>query len=653
MLNIDVSATAFYTSMPMIDFLVEVLDLRSRSDLYTIRQLNDAQRIKFMKEISGKKIEVTHAGSHKRKYRVFGVTRLSATNQTFPLQVDDNNTIECTVLKYFQNRHGRDLQFPHLPCLQVGQASKHTFLPLEVCNIVPGQRCIKKLTDTQTSKMIKTTARSAPDRQSEIANLVKRAGFNKDPYVREFGMSVVDQMSEVSGRILPAPVILYGGGTSQVEPKRGRWDMRQRQFYQGMSINVYAIACFCPSQKCTDHNLRNFAKLLHRIGEDAGMPFRSGPVFCQYVSGADQVEPMFKHLVSRFKTLQLLLVVLPGKTPVYAEVKRVGDTVLGIATQCVRMANVNTPSAQTLSNLCLKINSKLGGINSILLPQIRPAVFNEPIIFFGADITHPSVGDTRRPSIAAVVGSVDAHPSRYSTRIRLQHDRGDMILELASMVQELLVDFYKATRFKPIRIIMYRDGLSESQFEPTMQYELRAIRKACITLEEDYQPKITFIAVQKRHHTRLFCRNVDDRNGKSGNIPAGTTVDSDICHPTQYDFYLCSHAGIQGTSRPTRYTVLSDDNDFKADDIQMLTYQLCHTYVRCTRSVSIPAPTYYAHLVAFRARYHLADKEMDMSGEGSMISSITDYAAEYSSQLKVLSKSIEIQPGISKNMYFA
>lgn len=48
---------------------------------------------------------------------------------------------------------------------------------------------------------------------------------------------------------------------------------------------------------------------------------------------------------------------------------------------------------------------------------------------------------------------------------------------------------------------------------------------------------------------------------------------------------------------------------FTADDLQCLTYQLCHTYVRCTRSVSIPAPAYYAHLVAFRARYHLVEKD--------------------------------------------
>lgn len=57
-----------------------------------------------------------------------------------------------------------------------------------------------------------------------------------------------------------------------------------------------------------------------------------------------------------------------------AEVKRVGDTVLGMATQCVQAKNVNKTSPQTLSNLCLKINVKLGGINSILVPSIRPKV---------------------------------------------------------------------------------------------------------------------------------------------------------------------------------------------------------------------------------------------------------------------------------------
>ena len=54
-----------------------------------------------------------------------------------------------------------------------------------------------------------------------------------------------------------------------------------------------------------------------------------------------------------------------------AEVKRVGDTMLGIATQCVQSKNVIKLHSQTISNLCLKINAKLGGINSILAPDVR------------------------------------------------------------------------------------------------------------------------------------------------------------------------------------------------------------------------------------------------------------------------------------------
>lgn len=83
---------------------------------------------------------------------------------------------------------------------------------------------------------------------------------------------------------------------------------------------------------------------------------------------------MFKYLSTEFTSLKLIIVVLPGKTPVYAEVKRVGDTMLGLATQCVQSKNVNKTSPQTLSNLCLKINVKLGGINNVLMPQMRSEI---------------------------------------------------------------------------------------------------------------------------------------------------------------------------------------------------------------------------------------------------------------------------------------
>lgn len=50
---------------------------------------------------------------------------------------------------------------------------------------------------------------------------------------------------------------------------------------------------------------------------------------------------------------------------------------------------------------------------------------------------------------------------------------------------------------------MYRDGVSESQFLEVLSFELRAMRQACKELEEGYEPGMTFLVVQKRHHTRL------------------------------------------------------------------------------------------------------------------------------------------------------
>lgn len=64
-------------------------------------------------------------------------------------------------------------------------------------------------------------------------------------------------------------------------------------------------------------DFRTFIQQLQRISNDAGMPIVGQPCFCKYATGPDQVEPMFRYLKSSFHALQLVVVVLPGKTPVY------------------------------------------------------------------------------------------------------------------------------------------------------------------------------------------------------------------------------------------------------------------------------------------------------------------------------------------------
>ncbi|KAG7155224.1 argonaute 2-like 4, partial [Homarus americanus] len=357
-------------------------------------------------------------------------------------------------------------------------------------------------------------------------------------------------------------------------------------------------------------------KLLH-MADEKGMKF-SEPV-AAFGVWKPCPEQDFTRLKQEYSNLQLVLVILGRGGDLYAHIKRTGDTEVGILSQCVQATNVTAIKPQTLGNILLKINAKMGGINNVLSRTGMPMILERPVMIMGADVNHPSAGDGESPSMAAVVASYDRFASKFSVEVRPQPHRVEIIQDLKEMTKynyrNLLRSFFIYTKgHKPERIVMYRDGVSESQFQEVLSYELKAMRTACTETEVDYTPGITFLVVQKRHHTRLFCEDRDGV-GKCKNVPPGTVVDSGITHPSERDFYLCSHQGIQGTSKPTHYHILWDDNDMTMDDIQMLTYSLCHLYFRCTRSVSLPSPAYYAHLAAFRAKVHISELS-ERDGDG-------------------------------------
>jgi len=62
--------------------------------------------------------------------------------------------------------------------------------------------------------------------------------------------------------------------------------------------------------------------------------------------------------------------------------------------------------------------------------------------------------------------------------------------------------------------------------------------------------------------------------------------------------------------------VLKNDARLTADDLQELSFALCHVYAAATRSVSIPAPVYYADRLCARADFQFKP-EMDYADETS------------------------------------
>ncbi|CAI9774583.1 unnamed protein product [Fraxinus pennsylvanica] len=631
-LNIDMSARAFYEPILVTEYVAKYFNRN------LTRPLSDQDRIKVKRALRGIKVQLHHQ-EHVKRYKITGVS--TEPTQKLMFQLDESGT-RISVAQYFHQKYNIVLDYPFLPAIQAGSDTKPVYLPMELCSIVEGQRYSRKLNEKQVTALLRATCQRPHEREKNIRETVRYNNYNGDELVnKEFGIQVKPELTSIEARVLPAPTLRYHetGRESRIDPRVGQWNMINKKMINGGRVEFWTSINF--SQR-SNIDLNRFCSELISMCCSKGMEFNPKPLVPVRSAHPGQIEKALIdiHLQSTTtlakqtgKQLQLLIVILPDVTGSYGKIKRVCETELGIVSQCCQPRQASKYSKQYMENVALKINVKVGGRNTVLEQAVLkriPYLTDLPTIIFGADVTHPQPGEDSSPSIAAVVASVDwPEVTKFRGLVSSQRHREEIIQDLyktssdpkrgkihGGMIRELLIAFFKSTGHKPHRIIFYRDGVSEGQFSQVLFHEIDAIRKACISIEENYLPRITFVVVQKRHHTRLFPDNHGDRNAtdRSGNILPGTVVDTKICHPSEFDFYLCSHAGIQGTSRPTHYHVLYDENGFSADALQMLTNNLCYTYARCTRSVSIVPPAYYAHLAAFRARYYIEGGDTSETG---------------------------------------
>ncbi|PPR96318.1 hypothetical protein GOBAR_AA24348 [Gossypium barbadense] len=116
-----------------------------------------------------------------------------------------------------------------------------------------------------------------------------------------------------------------------------------------------------------------------------------------------------------------------------------------------------------------------------------------------------------------------------------------------SIMKEALLDFYTSSgKRKHDQIVIFRDGVSESQFNQVL---IKLLRLAS-SLTRSGTQKIVVIV------------------GSPDNVLHGTVIDNKVCHPKNNDFYLGTYTGMIGITRQTHYHVLLDQAGFLADDLQ-------------------------------------------------------------------------------------
>ncbi|CAG8498958.1 572_t:CDS:10 [Ambispora gerdemannii] len=595
--NVDVCVSTFFPSGPLLE-VIGALFGRNREELH--RGFGWQQKGTLENLLRGIQFRITHRGGSRRKFKIEKLSNHAAQDIKFT----DKNGREISVANHFLEQYKRDLEFKDLFCVIV---KNNVNFPLEVCEVLPGQVFTKDLTDTGKADMIKLTAAKPFERFKKIEDGINTyLQFNNNNDLQAVGIQVSKHMAVVEGRMLASPKLAYT--KVEIEPLNGRWSIRNLKFPKCQSLANWIMIVLA---ELSENKLRNFVGELTETMRNQGMEIKNDRPPTYFGNNVRNVSEMMHNYYSQHNSsnnpLQLIVMIMPKRTSqLYGEIKKVSDIELGVPSQCIIADRLNKPrNFSTWTNISMKINSKLGGCNLYLPKSSLPnSIESKPTMIMGADLSHPSFG-SNKPSIAAVTASMGYSYTKYYGRVSQNTPRDEKIDNLTEMTTSLLEAFKNQNQgHLPHQIIYYRDGVSEGQFRAILHHEITHMRKAFGQLyPTGKSPKLTFIIAQKRHRTRFMPEN-KKYGDKAGNPVAGTVVDREITHKCEFDFYLQSHSGLQGTTRPVHYFVLHDENKFTADDVQTMTYFFSYLYQKCTSSISIVPPLAYADLLANRTRLY-------------------------------------------------
>ncbi|PIN22710.1 Translation initiation factor 2C (eIF-2C) [Handroanthus impetiginosus] len=608
-LCLDCSVLAFRKPLAVIDFLKE--HIAEFDGVYL--DLNLRRRV--TNALKGLTVRVTHRVT-KQTFTITGLTAKITRDLWFdfvdPKGIDP--TVKVSLVQYFREKYGKEIAYQGIPCLILGRNNRTNHVPMEFCVLAQGQRYRKELLDEVGQKTMEEKSLAwPPERRKIISEMMQAYDGPCGDDTQNFGLRIDKNMTSVEGRVIGPPDLKLGAPDGavyvvRVENEKCQWNLAENSVVDGKQIERWALIEFS-SSGCLKLRAKDFIQNLRNRARSIGICMEE-PLVCHFThmrefSSVSRLEELLRSVIQEasrktWNRLQIIVCVMAEKHHGYKYLKWVSETRIGVVTQCCLSSQANRGDDQFLGNLCLKINAKLGGSNVELTQRLPHFDDEDHVMFIGADVNHPVSKKATTPSIAAVVSSVNwPAVNRYAARVSPQDHRTEKIVEFGPMCHDLIDTYFQLNKVKPKKIIVFRDGVSEGQFDMVLNEELSDLKSAVCS--NTYQPKITLVVAQKRHQTRLFLENMAD-GGATGNVPPGTVVDTKIVHPFELDFYLCSHYGRIGTSKAVRYCVLWDENSFASSELQKLIYNLCFTFARSTRPVSLVPPVYYADLVAYRGR---------------------------------------------------
>eukprot|EP01116_Phalansterium_solitarium_P005791 TRINITY_DN1781_c0_g1_i2.p1 TRINITY_DN1781_c0_g1~~TRINITY_DN1781_c0_g1_i2.p1 ORF type:complete len:748 (+),score=221.50 TRINITY_DN1781_c0_g1_i2:388-2631(+) len=606
------------------------------------------------KDLKDKKIRLDHLSGLYGGGKAKKIGKVDASQTPTSTKFIDGTTgTQITVLDYFKRQYPKfPIKYPNAPLVGVYRQTKDgkqtNYFPIEYCRLEKAQH--RDLTGDEQATVITLTCKNLTSNFAAITTAVERlqAQLPKDGPVQ---MTLNPQQLHATGRILSSPKLLYGKGEI-VLPRGGSWQIPKN----GLAVPQEALPIgFLFPNSFTVNDATASADAVFGQLIKFGVSFRKLGLQRPYT--VDSVNPGSKReLESAHAQVEaykreggarlMLIVVMPGDQKVakrYNAFKYQTDLIWQVHTQFLRESVVRPHEKQyfKLTGVASAINIKaaMGArVPENQTTQNPVHLVDQYTSVVGVDVNHAPAG-SKRPSEAALCGTLNAHCTRFHSEHVTQKNRQEPIPDLKSLMMKFLSSHAHANRGQLLqKLIWLRDGVADTQFDTICAGELNAIRAAFAehpAYARAPQPKIIYVVVQKRNLSRLAA--IDPATREIRGPSPGTVLDNTITGFKQTDFFMVAHQALQGSPRPVHCHVIANDPKVSLLDIQTMLFQLCHLHSGCTKSVSLPAPLYYAHRLALRVgqNYRSALEDRRFDDDASSESSKTSEESEFFASIEL------------------
>jgi len=516
----------------------------------------------------------------------------------------DHNGEEKSFVDYYKKHYGIEIKDVKQPMI-INRAKKKTAEEADVAKLialVPELCHLTGLTDQMKNdfKVMKDVAqftRVTPhQRQLALRKFIKNVNDSAEAssHLLNWGLRLAPDSVNLEGRVLNPEKLIAGKNFQFNVNSKADWgrEITTNHMLNPVDLKKWSIVYVQKNEAV----VQNFVSLMVKLSPKMGMKVAQ-PELSQLAN--DRTETYLKAIRDNVNpSIQLVVAIMPTpRDDRYSAVKKLCCVEKPVASQVINFKTISNEKkvSSVVQKVALQINCKLGG--ELWGCSIPPKIGS--IMVLGVDVYHdPS---RRGSSIAGVVSSTNMTMSRWYSTTCFQQPGQELIDSLKIAFIKALKKFYEVNHTWPERVIVFRDGVGDSQLSVTAKYEADQFKDSFRHISETYKPGFGYVIVQKRINTRIFYMVGKELD----NPPPGSVLDHTVTKYDWYDFFLVSQHVGQGTVSPTHYVVVHDSMDLPVDAVQRISYKLTHMYYNWPGTVRVPAPCQYAHKLAYQVGEHI------------------------------------------------